>query len=214
MWAFFRNVHYSARSLAKAPGFTLAALLTLALGIGANTAVFSVVDAVFLRPLPYRDAGKLVIVWDQLLKLGLDQFPVTYANYDDYRRENLVFEDIAAFSTSDVNLEGSADTIPERLRAMAVSANLFRLLGVSPVLGHVFLPEQSEPGTGDAVILGDALWRSRFGANRGIVGQSIGLDGRSLRVQAVMPPGFHDYSRRRCARYLDPVDTAAQPAAK
>jgi putative ABC transport system permease protein len=190
MWSFVRNVHFSARSLRKSPGFTLAAVLTLALGIGANTAVFSVVDAVVLRPLPYRDAGKLVIVWDQLLKLGLDRFPVTFANYDDYRRENRVFEDIAAFNTSDVNLEGSADTVPERLQAMAVSANLFPLLGVSPALGQAFLPEQSEPGRGDAVILSDVLWRSHFGADRGIVGRSIRLDGRSLRVQAVMPLGF------------------------
>ena len=190
MWALVRNVHYSARSLSKSPGFTLAALLTLALGIGANTAVFSVVDAVLLRPLPYRDASKLVIVWDQLLKLGLDQFPVTYANYADYRRENRVLEDIAVFNTSDANLEGSADAVPERLQAMAVSANFFPLLGVSPTLGQAFLPEQSEPGRGDAVILSDALWRSRFGADRGIVGQSIRLDGRSLSVQAVMPPGF------------------------
>lgn len=113
MWAFFRNVHYSARSLSKAPSFTLAAVLTLALGIGANTAVFSVVDAVVLRPLPYRDAGRLVIVWDQLLKLGLDQFPVTFANYADYRRENRVFEDVAAFNYSDVSLE----TRPMRFRS-------------------------------------------------------------------------------------------------
>ena len=190
MWTFFRNVHYGARSLSKSPGFTLAAILTLALGFGANTAVFSVLDAVVLRPLPYREAGRLVIVWDQLPKLGLDQFPVTFANYADYRRESLVFEDIAAFNTNDVNLEGSADTIPERLQAMAVSTNLFSLLGVNPAFGRVFLPEQSEHGTGDAAILSDALWRSRFGADRGIVGQSIRLDGRSLRVQAVMPPGF------------------------
>jgi len=190
MWTFVPNVHYSARSLRKSPGFTLAAVLTLALGIGANTSVFSVLDAVVLRPLPYRDAGRLVIVWDQLLKLGLDQFPVTYANYADYRRENRVLEDIAAFNTSDVNLEGSADTIPERLQAMAVSANLFQLLGVNPSLGRVFVSEQSEPGRGDAVILSDALWRSRFGADPGILGQSIRLDGRSRRVQAIMPPGF------------------------
>src|SRR5712691_11437791 len=143
MRIFARNIYYSVRSLRRTPGFTLAAVLTLALGIGANTAVFSVVDAVVLRPLPYRDAGKLVIVWDQLLKLGLDQFPVTFANYADYRRENRAFDDIAAFNTNDVNLEGSADAVPERLQAMAVSANLFPLLGVRPVLGHVFLPEQS-----------------------------------------------------------------------
>src|ERR1700694_2950875 len=145
MGAFFRNVHHSARSLGKSPGFTLAAVLTLALGIGANTTVFSVVDAVVLRPLPYCDAGKLVIVWDQLLKLGLDQFPVTFANYADYRRENRVFEDIAAFTYSDVNLEGVADAVPERLQTMAGSADLFALLGVSPVLGRTFVSEQSEP---------------------------------------------------------------------
>jgi predicted permease len=190
MWTLFRNIHYSARSLSKSPSFTLAAVLTLALGIGANTAVFSVVDAVVLRPLPYRDAGRLVMVWDQLLKLGLDQFPVTFANYADYRRENRVFEDIAAFNYSDVNLEGSGDVVPERLRAMAISANLFPLLGVGPVFGQAFGPDQNEPARGDAVILSDGLWRRRFAADPGIVGQSIRLDGQSLRVQAVMPPGF------------------------
>jgi len=190
MWTFFRNVQYSARTLSKSPSFTLAAVLTLALGIGANTAVFSVVDAVVLRPLPYHDASRLVIVWDQLLKLGFDQFPVTFANYADYRRGNRVFEDIAAFNYSDVNLEGSADAVPERLQAMAVSANLFALLGVSPAIGPVFGPDQNEPGRGDAVILSDRLWRRRFAADPGIVGRSIHLDGQALRVQAVMPPGF------------------------
>jgi putative ABC transport system permease protein len=190
MRVFFRNIQYSARSLSRSPSFTLAAVLTLALGIGANTAVFSVVDAVVLRPLPYRDAGRLVIVWDQLLKLGLDQFPVTFANYADYRRENRVFEDVAAFNYSDVNLEGSADAVPERLQAMAVSANLFPLLGVSPAIGPAFGPDQNEPGRGDAVILSDGLWRRHFAADPGIVGQSIRFDGQSLHVQAVMSPGF------------------------
>ena len=190
MWAFFRNVHYSARSLSKSPRFTVAAVLTLALGIGANTAVFSVVDALVLRPLPYRDAGRLVIVWDQLIKLGLDQFPVTFANYADYQRKNGVFEDIAAFNYSDVNLEGSTDAVPERLRAMAVSYNLFSVLGVSPIIGQAFVPDQNEPGRGDAVILSDGLWRRRFAADPAIVGRSIRFDGQSLRVQAVMPPGF------------------------
>ena len=190
MWRFLGNVRYSARSLARAPGFTLAAVLTLALGIGANTAVFSVVDAVVLRPLPYRDPGKLVIVWDQLVKLGLDQFPVSFANYSDYRRENRVFQDIAAFNTSDVNLEGAGDAVPERLHAMAISANLFSLLGVSPAVGASFLPEQSEPGRGDAVMLSDALWRGRFAGDPGVVGRSVQLDGRTYRVQGVMPRGF------------------------
>jgi putative ABC transport system permease protein len=190
VWIFFRNVRYSALSLAKSPGFTLAAVLTLALGIGANTAVFSVVDAVVLRPLPYRDASRLVMVWDQLLKLGLDQFPVTFANYADYRRENRVFDDIAALNSIDVNLEGSADAVPERLEAMEVSANLFPLLGVSAAIGHDFVADQNEPGRGDAVILSNGLWRRRFGADLSIIGRSIQLDGQSLRVQAVMRPGF------------------------
>ena len=190
MRTFFRNVRYSARSLARSPGFTFAAVLTLALGIGANTAVFSIVDAVVLRPLPYRDSSRLVIVWDQLRKLGLDQFPVSRANYDDYRRENRVFEDIAAFNMSDMSLEGTGDAVPQRLQAMAVSPNLFALLGVSPAAGTPFSPGQSELGHGDAVILSDALWRQRFAGVSSVVGRWIRLDGRSYRVQGVMPPHF------------------------
>src|SRR6266567_9487912 len=142
MRTFGRNVYYSVRSLRRAPGFTLAAVLTLALGIGANTAVFSVVDAVVLRPLPYRDSGRLVMVWDQLIQLGLDQFPAPFANYYDYRKENQVFEDIAAFSYGDLNLEASADAVPERLEAMSVTANLFPVLGVNPALGQAFSEDQ------------------------------------------------------------------------
>jgi putative ABC transport system permease protein len=190
MRTLLRNVRYSARSLRKTPGFTLAAVLTLALGIGANTAVFSVVDAVALRPLPYPDAGRLVMVWDQLTKLGIDQFPPSFANYYDYRRENQVFEDIAAFYYNDLNLEGSADAVPERLEAMAVSANLFQTLRVKPALGQAFAEEQNQPGRADTVILSDGLWRRRFGADAGIVGQPVHLNGQTYRVQGVMPAGF------------------------
>jgi putative ABC transport system permease protein len=190
MRSFLRNIYYSVRSLRRTPGFTLAAVLTLALGIGANTAVFSVVDAVVLRPLPYRDSGRLVMVWDQLIKLGLDQFPAPFANYYDYRKDNQVFEDIAAFSYSDLNLEASADAVPERLEAMSVSANLFPLLGVNPALGQVFDVEQSEPGRGGAVILSSGLWRRRYGADTGVVGRTIRMNGQTYRVQGVMPAGF------------------------
>ncbi len=190
MRTFFRNVRYSARSLARSPGFTLAAVLTLAIGIGANTAMFSIVDAVVLRPLPYRDPGRLVIVWDQLRQLGLNQFPVSSANYDDYRRENFVFEDIAAFNLSDVNLDGVPDGAPDRLKAMSVSPNLFALLGVNVAAGTPFFPDQSEARQGEAVILSDALWRQRFAGDFSVVGRSIRLDGRSYRVQAVMPQRF------------------------
>jgi predicted permease len=185
MRSFLRNVYYSVRSLRRTPGFTIAAVLTLALGIGANTAVFSVVDAVVLRPLPYRDSGRLVMVWDQLIKLGLDQFPAPFANYYDYRKENQVFEDIAAFSYSDLNLEASADAVPERLEAMSVSINLFPLLGVNPALGQGFYADQK-----DAVILSSGLWRRRYGADTGVIGRNIRMNGQTYRVQGVMPAGF------------------------
>jgi len=126
-----RKIYYAARSLLRSPGFTAAAVLTLGLGIGANTAVFTVVDGVILRPLPYRDSGRLVMVWDRLIKLGLEQFPVSFANYYDYLKGNQVFEDIAAFSYTDLNLEASGEAVPERLEAMAVSPNLLPLLGVN-----------------------------------------------------------------------------------
>jgi putative ABC transport system permease protein len=175
----------SVRSLRKSPGFTIAAVLTLALGIGANTAVFSVVDAVVLRPLPYRDSDRLVMVWDQLLKLGLDQFAPTYDNYNEYRADNRVFEDIAAFSYTDLNLEGSADAPPERLEAMAVSSNLFAVLGNNPALGQSFTAGQA-----GAVILSDGIWRHRFGGDPSVLGRTIRLSGQAYRVQGVMPTGF------------------------
>jgi putative ABC transport system permease protein len=190
MRSFLRNIYYSVRSLRRTPGFTLPAVLTLALGIGANTAVFSVVDAVVLRPLPYRDSGRLVMVWDQLIKLGLDQFPASFANYYDYRKENQVFEDVAAFSYSDLNLEASADAVPERLEAMPISANLFSLLDVNPALGQAFNADQNEPGRGDAVILSHRLWHGRYGADSGIIGRTMRMSGQTYRVQGVMPAGF------------------------
>jgi predicted permease len=185
-----RNMRYSVRSLRRAHGFSLAALLTLALGIGANTAVFSVVDAVLLRPLPYPDSGRLVMVWDQLLKLGIEQLPVSFANYYEYRKQSQVFEDIAAVSFGDLNIEGAGDMAPERLEAMTVSANLFSLLRVQPALGSAFVPEQNQAGRTDAVLLSDGIWRRRFGADPSIVGRTVRMSGQLYRVQGVMPRGF------------------------
>jgi putative ABC transport system permease protein len=190
MQTLARNFLHSLRSLAQSPGFTLAAVLTLALGIGANTAVFSVLDAVTLRPLPYRDPARLVVVWDQLRKLGLYQFQASLANYYEYRGRNQVFDDIGAFTFSDLNLEGEGDTAPERLEAMPVSANLLPLLGVRPALGQGFTTAQNEPGHSDAVLLSDGLWRRRFGADPRIVGRTLRMNGQQYRVQGVMPPGF------------------------
>ncbi len=190
MRTLLRNLRQSARSLRRSPGFTLAAVATLALGIGANTTVFSVVDALVLRPLPYRDPSRLVLVWDQLLKLGIDRYQTSFANYYAYRSRNQVFEDIAALSFSDLNLEDSGGAVTERLEAMPVSANLFPLLGIRPRLGQAFTREQNEAGRGNAVILSDGLWRRSFGADPGIVGRRLRMNGQSYIVQGVMPPEF------------------------
>jgi hypothetical protein len=117
-----RDCRYAVRTLLRAPGFTAAAALTLALGIGTDTAVFSVVDALLLRPLPYRAPDRLVMVWDQLPKLGLDQFPPPFFHYFEYKQRNQVFEDIAAFSYDELNLASGPNAAPERIEAMAVSA--------------------------------------------------------------------------------------------
>jgi putative ABC transport system permease protein len=169
----------------------VAAIVTLALGIGANTAVFSVADALLLRPLPYREPGRLVVVWDQLLKLGLDQFPAPFADYYDYRARNQVFEDIAAFTYAELDMAAAlSGESPQHIEAMSISANLFSVLGVTPAIGQPFTAAQNEPGGDDTAILSHALWKTRFGSDPAILGRAVQLNGRSYRIQAVMPDRF------------------------
>src|SRR5438270_144013 len=186
-----RDLRHAVRSLVRAPGFTAAAALTLALGIGADTAVFSVVDALLLRPLPYQSPDRLVMVWDQLPKLGLDQFPAPFFNYFEYKQRNQVFEDIAAFHFDELNLSGSSsNAAPERIEAMVVSANLFPVLGVAPQLGRGFTAEENQPGREASIILSHALWTRRFGAEHNLLGQMLRINDRLLRVVGIMPPSF------------------------
>ncbi|OLE25410.1 MAG: hypothetical protein AUI36_32600, partial [Cyanobacteria bacterium 13_1_40CM_2_61_4] len=173
MGTMIQDLRYGLRTLAKSPGFTVVAVTALALGIGANTAIFSVV---------------LVMVWEQLLKLGLDRFPATFGDYFDYRDQNAVFEDIAAFEYANLDLTGSEQ--PERLLAMRASANLFPLLGRKAALGRTFVPEENQPGRDAVVVLSDALWRRRFGADASLVGKTVSLDGNPFTVVGVMPAGF------------------------
>ena len=185
------HLRQTVRSLLRSPGFTLPTVLTLAIGIGANTAVFSVADALLFRPLPYRDPSRLVMVWDQLVKIGLDQFPAPFADYYDYREQNRVFDDIAAFNYAELEMApASAGASPQHITAMAGSANLFSLLGVSPSIGQPFTADQNQPGHDDAVILSHALWETRYGSDPAIAGQMVRLNGRNYRIQAVMPAGF------------------------
>jgi putative ABC transport system permease protein len=174
--------------LRKNPGFTTVAVLTLALGIGANATIFSIVNALLIKPLPYRDPERLVIVWDQLLKLGLNQFATTFGNYFDYRDQNQVFDDIAAFHYADFNLTGGDQ--PERLSGMRVSANLFPLLGVEASLGRTFVADENQPGRDKVVLLSNALWQRRFGADPSLIGKRITLNDESYTVVGVMPSDF------------------------
>jgi putative ABC transport system permease protein len=182
----FQDLRYGARMLAKNPGFTTIAILTLALGIGANTAIFSVVNGVLLRPLPYEDADRLVVIKEHRPDGRPSQ--VTPANFLDWRSQNTVFSEMAATFARPVNLTGATEA--ERITLSTVSASFFQLLGAQPALGRAFLPEEEQAGHAPVVIIGHGLWRRRFGAEPSVLGREITLDGRNYTVIGVAPPGF------------------------
>jgi predicted permease len=187
----FHDFRYSVRKLLKSPGFTLVAIVTLALGIGANTAIFSVVNGVLLRPLAFRDPGRLVRVWHVPPAKsfpGMTEFAVSAANYLDWQRQNRVFEKMAIYSYRGFTLTGGDK--PERVDATAVSGDFFTTLGVAPMLGRVFSPDEDQPGRANVVVLSYAFWREHFGSNAGIVGHDVTLDGQNYRVAGVMPADF------------------------
>src|SRR5262245_23908837 len=181
-----QDLRYGARMLAKNPGFTTIAILTLALGIGANTAIFSVVNGVLLRPLQYEDADRLVVIKEHRPDGRPSQ--VTPANFLDWRAQNNVFSEMAATFARPVNLTGATEA--ERITLSTVSASFFQLLGAHPALGRAFLPEEEQAGHAPVVIIGHGLWRRRFGAEPSVLGREITLDGRNYTVIGVAPPGF------------------------
>jgi putative ABC transport system permease protein len=185
MNSLFSDLSYGIRSLLKRPGFTAIAVATLALGIGANTAIFSVVNKVLLRPLPFTDPERLVQVWEADLKRGRPTMSVSYPNFADWRDQNQVFEQIAAYSDRTFNLTGNAE--PERIEGAIVSPALFPLLGVKPVLGRVLLPEEDHPNKVFSVVMSEGLWRRRFNSDPQIIGQSIRLNSESFTVVGVIP---------------------------
>ena len=182
------DVLYGARMLRKNPGFAATAILTLTLGIGANTAIFSVVNTVLLRPLPYKDADRLVTVWGYNRARGFDTDLVSPLDFADWRSQNRVFEGMAASTDTQYTLTGEGE--PALIIAYSFSADYFRLLGTTPLLGRTFLPEEEEPGKNHVAVLSYSFWQRRFGANRNLVGNSILLDGAPYTVVGVMPPGF------------------------
>jgi putative ABC transport system permease protein len=172
----------------KNPGFTVVAVIALALGIGANTAIFSVVNSVLLRPLPYKDPERLVMVWEDASKFGYPRDTPAAANYVDWRDQNTVFEGMAAIADESFNLTGAGD--PERLEGRSVTANFFPLLGVDPLLGRTFTNDEDKRGSDQVVVLSHALWQRRFGGDNNIVGKTISLNGLTHVVVGVMPARF------------------------
>jgi len=177
-----QDARYGLRALAGAPGFTVAAVVALALGIGATTAIFSVVDAVLLRPFPYRDPARLAV----LLHRGRN--PVAPANFLDWKRDASSFESMGAADFWQANLTG-VDT-PERVHGLHVTANLLPMLGVPPLIGRLFVPDDDAPGREHTVVLGYRLWQRRFGGDPSVLGRTATLDGEAHIVVGVMPRGF------------------------
>ena len=172
----------------KRPGATAVALLTLALGIGVNTAIFSAVDSVLLRPLPLKDSERLVSIWEHTLRVGVHQNEVAPANFFDLRNQNQVFEDIGAYGPHDTNMTGNGE--PEHFDGQVVTANVFSILGVKPALGRTFVANEDQPGQDRVVVLSDALWQRRFNRDSSIINRTITLNGESFTIVGVMPHGF------------------------
>src|SRR5882724_765871 len=188
METLLQDLRYTVRVLLKKPAFTAIVVLALAIGIGANTAIFSVVNAILLRPLPYKNFDRISMVWMDNPKLGVAEDWHSYPNYVDYKQQNQVYEDIAAFNNRSFNLTGVGD--PVRILGAWNTASLFSVLGVEPLMGRVFTEEEEEPGKDLVVVLSNGLWRSRFGSNPNAIGQAISMNGANRTVIGVMPPGF------------------------
>jgi putative ABC transport system permease protein len=188
MQTLWQDLRYGARMLLKKPGFTLIAIITLALGIGANTAIFSVVNAALLRPLPYEESERLVVLYETNPQQGRDEMSVSYPNFADWRAQSQSFEQLAACLYGGMILTGKDE--PARLQVVAVSADFFAMLRVKPLRGRVFLPEEDKVGGAPVVLLSHALWQSRFGGDEGLIGRQIMLDRKSRTVIGVMPPNF------------------------
>ena len=183
-----QDVRYGLRVLRRRPGFTAAAVLTLALGLGANTAIFSVVNAVLLRPLPYAQPERLAVLWTDDPKHDAHEEGTSYPNFEEWRSQSRAFAEMAVCTRGNPVALGGADG-PERVEAEAVSANLFKLLGATPLLGRTFT-EEDEARRASVVVISHALWQRRFGGAADVVGKTVEVNGAGAEVVGVMPKGF------------------------
>ena len=191
-----RDVRYGLRVLRRSPGFTIVAVVTLAVGIGATTTMFGVARAVLLRPLPYHEPDRLVRIFETNPLKRWTRTAAAPANFADWQKQNTVFAEMAAYSgTNDqgeaqINLFLTGQGEPQRLKALSVSGNLLRVLGTRPWLGRTFTDDETFEGPGRVVVISYGLWQSLFGGDPGIVGRTVQLSGRNVDVVGVMPPGF------------------------
>ncbi|MGH9936819.1 MAG: ABC transporter permease [Blastocatellia bacterium] len=190
MNTIWQDLRYGARMLLKNPGFTLVAVITLALGIGANTTIFSVINSLLLKPIPFPEADRLVLVWQSQVNDPKNRNIISAPNFWDWRRQNDVFANMAIFDSAGkgYNLSGGGE--PERVSGVRVSAGFFDVLGVKPRLGRTFLPEEENVGKHQVVVMSNGLWRSRYNSDPGIVGKTIRVDSEDHTVIGVMPPEF------------------------
>lgn len=191
MQTIWQDVHYGARMLLKNPGITFVVILALALGIGANTAIFSVVNAVLLRPLPYDQSDRLVSLAET--SKTMDEISISYPNFSDWRSQNQVFEKVGVFNRESYNLTGGGD--PERILAAQISADLFSALRVQAAMGRLFTNEEDKPGATPVVVLSHGLWQRRFGGQSNILNQQLTFNNKSYTVIGVMPQNFQYPSR-------------------
>jgi putative ABC transport system permease protein len=182
------DLRYGVRALLKSPGLSIVAIIALALGIGANTAIFSVVNAVLLRPLPFKEADRLVMVWDSQPKAGIRTGVASYLMFSEWKQQNQVFDHVAAVAGQSVNLAIGDD--PERVYGLRVSHDFFSMLGIEPALGRAFLEEEQQPGKNRVALLSHALWQRRFSGDTEVIGRQVTLSAESYTVVGVLPPDF------------------------
>ena len=186
MIALFEDLRFALRMLFKSPAFTLIAILTLALGIGANTALFSVVNGVLLNPLPYPHSSQLVAIDGK--NAGQDKAPINYLNFLDWQRQTKAFSSIAMYRHEDYNFTGTGQ--PERVNGFMISAEFFLTLGLHPALGRDFNPDDDRLGAAPVALLSDGFWHRRFGGSPGILGKAVDLNGTNYTVVGILPPSF------------------------
>src|SRR5581483_5100479 len=186
---FMQDFRYAFRMLTKNVGFSLVAIIALALGIGANTAIFSVINAVMLRPLPFKDPNQLFALYERNPKVGYDQNNPSIPDMIDWRNQSDVFDGLA-MTAPNISVSLAGDNSPEHVNGSLVSAGLFQTLKVDPIKGRVFLPEEEDPGKSHVAIIGYGLWERRYGKYPNIVGRTVTLNGTGYTVVGIMPPGF------------------------